>query len=437
MRPHPLKALRVSVGLSVLFLVVYGGCNWITAQRADVGSIFLEWERHLPFVPLLIAPYLSIDLFFVAAPFLCGSERELRTFAKRIAAAIIAAGICFLAFPLRYAFARPQTAGWLGSVFDWFRSMDAPFNLFPSLHIALGAVLVVIYARHTRGWLRTVVIFWFTLIIVSAVLTYQHHVLDVIGGFALAGYCFYFIRESALTLPVMREPRMGWRYAIGALLIFVSAIVFWPWGAILFWPVIALAIVAAAYFGIGPGIFRKTNGVLPWSTIWVLGPVLMGQHLSRIYYRRQCRASDAVTPTVWIGRALSNREARIAVAAGVTAVLDLTAEFSEQREFRGLRFLNLPLLDLTAPSLAQLEEMARFIGAEAERGVVYVHCKIGYSRSAAAVGAYLLRSGHVGGVEDCLTQLRQVRPSIVVRPEVIQALEDFAAKRLSGVATTA
>ena len=93
-----------------------------------------------------------------------------------------------------------------------------------------------------------------------------------------------------------------------------------------------------------------------------------------------------MTPNVWIGSALRNREARNAVQDGVTAVLDLTAEFSAPRAFRKLRYRNIPILDLTAPTIEQLEEMATFIAAEAERGIVYVHCKIGYSRSAAAVG---------------------------------------------------
>ena len=83
-----LRALAASVGLSALFLVVYGWCNWFTSQRSDVGTLFFEWERLIPFVPLMIAPYMSIDLFFVAAPFLCRNDRELVTFSKRIAAAI-------------------------------------------------------------------------------------------------------------------------------------------------------------------------------------------------------------------------------------------------------------------------------------------------------------------------------------------------------------
>jgi hypothetical protein len=95
------KALFVSAGLSGLFLFVYGGCNWITADRANVGTLYFGWERNIPFVPLFILPYMSIDLFFIAAPFLCRTDRELSILAKRIAATIIVAGICFLLFPLR------------------------------------------------------------------------------------------------------------------------------------------------------------------------------------------------------------------------------------------------------------------------------------------------------------------------------------------------
>src|SRR5204862_672372 len=119
--PLRAKALAVSIGLSALFLIVYGWCNWITAQRHDVGTLYFDWERFIPFVPVMIVPYLSIDLFFVAAPFFCRNERELAVFWKRIVAAIIVAGLCFLLFPLRFAFVRPHASGWLGGAFYWFR----------------------------------------------------------------------------------------------------------------------------------------------------------------------------------------------------------------------------------------------------------------------------------------------------------------------------
>ena len=195
------KALVVSAGLSILFLIVYGSCNWITSRRANVGTFYFEWERQIPFVSFFILPYMSIDLFFIIAPFLCRTERELSIFTKRIAAAIIVAGICFLLLPLRFAFPRPHTNGWLGALFDWFRGMDAPYNLLPSLHAALMLILLDVYFRHTRGFVRVAIMMWFVLIALSPLLTYQHHVIDIVGGFVLAALCFWIFRERDLSSP--------------------------------------------------------------------------------------------------------------------------------------------------------------------------------------------------------------------------------------------
>ena len=420
------KALGASAGLSVLFLVVYGWCNWITAQRHDVGTLYFEWERFIPFVPLMIVPYMSIDLFFVAAPFLCRSERELATFSKRIVAAIVVAGICFLLFPLRFAFERPPASGWLGAIFDWFRGMDQPYNLLPSLHIAFRTILAQHYARHTRGLLRSASNVWFVLVGLSTLLTYQHHVMDVVAGFALGVSCIYFIRESATRLPVIENRRVGFYYAAGALISAGLVVWFWPWGALLLWPALSLGLVASAYFGGGPAIFCKADGRLHWSALLVLAPCLLGQQLSLLYYRRQCAPWDKVTPEVWIGRVLTEREAAAARRLGVSAVLDLTAEFSEAKPFRTLKYRNIPIVDLTAPSTDQLREMAAFIDNESRQGVVYVHCKIGYSRTAAAVAAYLLQTGQASSVADAIARLRQVRPAIVVRPEVLAALNKYS-----------
>src|ERR1700730_18310647 len=93
---------------------------------------------------------LHVDRFVL----FCRTDRGLSTFAKRVVAAIFIAGTCFLLFPLRFAFPRPHASGWTGALFDWFRGMDAPYNLLPSLHAALWMLLVDLYARNLRGLVR-------------------------------------------------------------------------------------------------------------------------------------------------------------------------------------------------------------------------------------------------------------------------------------------
>lgn len=111
---------------------------------------------------------------------------------------------------------------------------------------------------------------------------------------------------------------------------------------------------------------------------------------------------------------------------GVTAVLDLTGECSEARPFLTLEYLNLQVLDLTAPTLEQLRAAADFISTHRERGAVYVHCKIGYSRSAAVVGSWLLDAGLAATAEEAVARMRAARPTLAVRPEAWAALREFS-----------
>lgn len=414
-----------TVALSILFFVVYGGTSWITSLRSDVGTWYYAWERFIPFVPWMVIPYMSIDLFFVAGPFLCRERQELRTLSRRIVLGIIAAGICFLVFPLQLGVERPSATGWIGVVWNWFKGMDRPYNLLPSLHITLRTILADLYVRHTGGVSRVATHVWFSLIGFSTLFTYQHHVVDVIGGFILATCCFYLVGDVPWRLPVVPNPQIGWRYAsLCAVLLMLSA-ASWPVGAILLWPAISVAIVTAGYFALGPSIFRKQAGRLPLSARIVMAPVLLGQYLSLQYYKRQCRPWDVVAPRLWIGRRLSDAEANEAAQLGVTAVVDLSGEFSEAEPFLRLAYRHIPVLDLTAPSAAQLAEAVAFIDEHSSRGIVYVHCKIGYSRSAAVVGAWLVASGQASNVDDAVAQMRAARPAIVIRPEIRHALDDF------------
>lgn len=417
------KPAVASVVLSALFMLVYGGINWLTAQRMDVGMLFFEWERAIPFVPWLIVPYMSIDLFFAGGPFLCKSEEELRVFARRVVFVVLVAGAVFLLFPLKFAFVRPATSGAFGFLFNTLTSFDQPFNLLPSQHITLRTILAATYVRHAKGGWKWLAHVWFSLIGISTALVYQHHVLDVVGGFVVAGLAFYLFSESPRRLAFVPNYRIGFYYLAGFAVVAAIILSSGPWAAILLWPAMSLLIVAAGYFKFGPSIYRKRDGRIPLAARLVLGPVLIGQYLSLLFYKRQCRRYDEVSDKVWIGRRLNEREAAEAVRSGASAVLDLTAEFSEATAFRRVKYLNIPVLDLTAPTRKQLREMGKFIERESRNGVVYVHCKAGYSRSVAAVAAYLIERGSCKSGAEAFEIMRAARPSIVIRSEIWKAFE--------------
>ena len=300
--------------------------------------------------------------------------------------------------------------------------MDLPYNLFPSLHIALGGLLAVTYARHTRGVRARRLASWFVLIAASAVLTYQHHVLDVVGGFALGGLLLLLHPRNAGPAAVRSESH-DWRCATPRRAICAARAALSSSGR-----------GARCFFGqrsrwrlsrrltssSGRPYFAKTNGVVPWSTWWALGPFLLGQHLSRLYYRRQCRAWDQVTPNVWIGSALNEREARSAVNErrdrGPRSHRGIHRREAVPRD---LIYRNIPILDLTAPTLAQLEEIAAFITEQSDERdrLRALQDRLLAQRGGGHRVVARERSGERASPK-ASRGCGEVRPSIVVRPEI-------------------
>jgi protein phosphatase len=222
--------------------------------------------------------------------------------------------------------------------------------------------------------------------------------------------------------------RIAAYYAAGAFLLVPLIVYGWPWTGILIWPLLSMTALVAAYLGVGPAIYGKRNGLLPIRTRLFLAPTLLGQHLSLLHYRRHSRPWDEAVPGVLMGRVLTEGECARLIRLGAPAVLDLTAEFSETAPLRTLTYRNVPLLDLTAPTASLLQDAVAFISEQRAAGrTVYVHCKVGYSRTATAVGAYLIASGQCSSLDDVLAHLRSARPGIVIREEAVEALRSFRA----------
>jgi protein-tyrosine phosphatase len=222
---------------------------------------------------------------------------------------------------------------------------------------------------------------------------------------------------------------IGICYALGALACTALASLSWPWGALLVWPAITLGLVASGYFGLGARVYGKRNGYLPWRWRWLVAPDQWGQEISRRYYRRKRSAAwNAITPRVWMGAWPDDTTSRELLAAGVSAVLDLTAEFPAAPLARSpnVACMYLSLLDLTVPPVEELKRAAAFISEHSAHGIVFIHCKAGYFRSAAVAGAWLLLSGRAGNVDAAIRQLEAARPGLHVRKPVRQALEALA-----------
>jgi protein phosphatase len=216
-------------------------------------------------------------------------------------------------------------------------------------------------------------------------------------------------------------------YALLAAGLAVIGYILRPWGLLLIWPAASLAVIAAAYLWFGPHVFAKRGGRLHPVTRVGLFPYLAGGWLTFPHYRRTAPPWVDVTPKLVLGRRLNEAEAREQIERGVRAVLDLTGECEAPPAFRALAYHNIPILDLTIPTPRQFADAVDFIRAHATNGrKVYLHCKLGRSRSAVVAAAYLLAEGIAKDAAHAIAIVRTARPEIVVGAPALDALEQFA-----------
>lgn len=412
--------------LAPLFFSTYGFATWVSAQRDDVGTLVFGWETHIPFLAWTIVPYWSIDLLYGLSLLLPTSREELKRHALRLLTAQAIAVSCFLLWPLRFTFQRPEMDGVFGWMFDVLAGFDKPFNQAPSLHIALLVVLWVCYQRHTQGAWRWLVHGWFALIGVSVLSTYQHHFIDLPTG-ALAGWLCVWLwpldRPSPLQTARLATDRKRWqlalRYTLGAVGLGIPAFAFGGWWLWLLWPAVALLMVALNYALFDAAGFQKgADGRLSPAVRCMLAPYLGAAWINSRLWTKNYPQPDQVVDNVWLGRIPRSPDLK---HSQFRAVLDLCAELSLHAP--GRAYHTLPVLDLVAPTAEQCLEAARTIERLRQHGPLLVCCALGYSRSATAVAAWLLYSGRAANVEAALMQIQRSRPRIVLHPAHRQALE--------------
>jgi len=413
--------------LGPLFFASYGFANWFSGQRDDVGSLVFTWESQIPLWPWTIVPYWSIDLLYGLSFLLPACRREMDRHALRLLAAQVICILCFLLWPLRFTFERPALDGTFGLMFDVLMGFDKPFNQAPSLHITLLVIIWAMFANHTRGLLwRGLLHLWMVLIGVSVLTTWQHHFIDLPTG-ALAGFlCLWLLPLQGDTplrqMHLSRDPRrwrLALRYSLGAFACTALAVNLggaWLW---LFWPAVALAMVALNYLLFGAAGFQKqANGRLSPASTVLLAPYLLGAWINSRLWTYSQPAPSQVVEGIYLGRLPASKDLE-----GFTALVDLCAELPLQRT--PAHYCSLPSLDLVAPDVLTCQRAAAAIERLRHHGPLLVCCALGYSRSATAVAAWLLHSGRCKDVNAAVELIRQARPKVVLGPQHLAALQSL------------
>jgi len=170
------------------FMLVFGGADYLTAQRALRLHVHFDWELGIPLVPAMTAFYMSLYLLFGAAPFILRTRAEVRALVASLSITIGIAGIFFLLVPavLAYPPVAPAALGPWQDLFAVADQLNLTYNLVPSLHVALAVCCIAVFAQQAPGWLKLVLWAWAIGIALSTLLTHQHHVIDMLAGWLLA-----------------------------------------------------------------------------------------------------------------------------------------------------------------------------------------------------------------------------------------------------------
>ena len=170
----------------IVFLVLslYIPINRFTNSSGHIYNFRID--ARIPFIPMAILPYLS---FFLLLPwtlfvFLAERERLYREMAYSIMSACAVSYTVY--FVYQTTIIRPNVAslGLINELVSLVYLIDPPYSCFPSLHTSISTILAVYWLR-SPSRVKYFVLPWALVIIMSTLMTKQHHLLDVIGGIAL------------------------------------------------------------------------------------------------------------------------------------------------------------------------------------------------------------------------------------------------------------
>ncbi len=375
--PLSLRMRHVLIN-GLAFLLIYPLANLQAEQLSNVPSFCWPWETSIPFIDWMIIPYLSSGGFFIGLFFLVRNASNLRLFSQQLLFTTLVAGLCFTCFPLRFAFSHPPSEHhWLQFMYSWLAWGDRPFNQFPSLHVAYCLIfwqtLHKAFPRHPR---LPLVDLWLLLVGLATLLTYQHHVVDVLGGLLLG---FLALQQKT---PWTGRQAVAFYYSSGAGLLLIVLVLLLKQTCGLY-IVLSLGLVARAYQRGQADFLKKTDGRFPlWNSV-LYAPYLLGYLLTWHGVRRKERHAAPFTeyrPNLFVGRRLTANEA--AHLPAQCTVIDLANELSETLALRNTTYHYFPVLDLTTPDAALCQKIAGIVQSSlALHRPVFIHCAMGYSRS--------------------------------------------------------
>lgn len=183
----------IMLSIIVIFnFVTYFGTRLFTTGLKHY-NIALPLDEKIPFVPVFISIYILAYVQWIIGFIVIGRAKKdisVRIFTAELIAKAIAL-ICFIVFPTTIEGLRPDEASLYGhgiwsEITAAVYKLDAPDNLFPSIHCLESFVCLAgaVRIKNIPQWYKVTMLIMTLLVFASTVLVRQHVLLDIAGGVA-------------------------------------------------------------------------------------------------------------------------------------------------------------------------------------------------------------------------------------------------------------
>ncbi len=405
---------------NILFTVLYIFSNYYASTVEVVNSIYLPWEQSIPFIEWTIIPYFTSCIFF-SLQFLIENNREkLYLLSKRVAFVTIMSTTVFIFFPLANSFTVPEKYfNNFKILFDLLYLMDKPFNQCPSLHVSYILCAWFVIKDKIAGVKRVLVVIWFIMICFSTLTIFQHHSIDILGSLILMSITIFIFPGNRWGLK-NRGLQIASVYFLLAVSLFTIMLFTSQW--YLLYLSISFYSVAVVYYTNNVNFIRKEKGVSSLLYKILFAPYLFGYWFMWAIYKSK-KPYGEVLPNFYFGRRLTDKESQKLQEVSNVYVVDLSAELLENKYLSKNNYFSHPLLDITIASTNNLETtyltIEKIMGAKNPEDKVYIHCTMGYSRSAIIVYLYLTKSlGH--SKEYALDKIKKARPEVIFPSYILE-----------------
>ena len=430
------KSLLLSLQF-ILFSLIYTITNWYSASQGVTESIISIFDLSLPFIEWMIIPYLSSAIYFVTAFFYINDTLKYQQLNQHLIFAILISGWIFYLFPLYFG----QTnlvihAPWkIG--FDLLYSVDQPYNQVPSLHVVYGLLLWSSLWQRFNFFINGLISIGIVMMLLSTVFTYQHRVIDVISGFALALFILLFTRRFLLSYISLFYLSLTSTCALLGFILIKSHLGF---ALTMLYFAIGFAFIFFAYITNKPCFLgKKTNGKRHLFSSFVIFPYILIYWLLWVLRSNVDRnPAVLILPWLYVGRRLSRHEQ----INNVTCFIDMGAELPSilpccpKKNAAINRYYYFPLLDLEPINLKEVInicEHIQSIKSHHKEAIIYLHCTMGISRSYAMVACYLVWSGTLTP-QEVKPYLLNINNHVILRDTYLKQsiLDQLAKHRTNG-----